>query len=573
MRRKALALAVLAGYASLTDAQTVAQPGAPAGARVPEAGDIGRDLGQDKERFPQPARSVQPSDDIGEAEPGAPTVTVARFEFDDIKLVERQELEALMAPLIGRVLTIRQLERAVQRVTRFYRERGWLAVPYLPRQEVRDGVIRVGVLEGVFDKVETTGNAAQGDIDFARHIVTSRLTPGKPIRVDDLERGLLIANDLPGTLAVGTLGPGSETGTVGLKLKIDRGIRYRADGEFRNFGNRATGVEQLVLGGEYFPENASGASIAARSLASEGMLAHSLAYNRYVGRDGWRIGAQAGHLKYKLIEPYEALDARGESNTLGGAASYPLLRSETANLRTTVSTLYRHSIDYALNVPLRRRRIVNATAGIDGDRADGLWGGGVNWGGVSLTVGRANLRGVIQDYLQDQAGPKVHGPFAKLNFSLNRRQELKDGFSVVASFNLQHAWQNLDASERFVLGGPTNIRAYPVGEAPGDSGMLASVELQRRLRDGWQMFGFIDSGRIQVNQKPWAASASAAALPNRYALHGIGAGARVTTPEGWRVEATAAMPIGSNPGSRFRNREGDGTAHDFRFWIRIAKPF
>ena len=46
------------------------------------------------------------------------------------------------------------------------------------------------------------------------------------------------------------------------------------------------------------------------------------------------------------------------------------------------------------------------------------------------------------------------------------------------NFHSQLASKDLDGSEQFVLGGANGVRAYPQGEASGDSGYQATAELR-----------------------------------------------------------------------------------------------
>ena len=43
---------------------------------------------------------------------------------------------------------------------------------------------------------------------------------------------------------------------------------------------------------------------------------------------------------------------------------------------------------------------------------------------------------------------------------------------IGSRLSLQETGTNLDSSEDFLLGGPYGVRAYPLGEAPGDRGYL-----------------------------------------------------------------------------------------------------
>lgn len=61
----------------------------------------------------------------------------------------------------------------------------------------------------------------------------------------------------------------------------------------------------------------------------------------------------------------------------------------------------------------------------------------------------------------------------------------------------QLANRNLDSSEQFYLGGADAVRAYPQGEAGGDSGYQATAELRYQTPvKGMSMTLFADVGEV-----------------------------------------------------------------------------
>jgi len=70
------------------------------------------------------------------------------------------------------------------------------------------------------------------------------------------------------------------------------------------------------------------------------------------------------------------------------------------------------------------------------------------------------------------------------------------------SFAGQLASKNLHSSEKFYLGGPTGVRAYPQSEADGDEGYRFTAELRYRVpglstpKSGFYLAGFFDYGGV-----------------------------------------------------------------------------
>jgi hemolysin activation/secretion protein len=117
------------------------------------------------------------------------------------------------------------------------------------------------------------------------------------------------------------------------------------------------------------------------------------------------------------------------------------------------------------------------------------------------------------------------GDFAKFNIDGRRLQRVNDNMNFLLSFSAQRAMKNLASAEKFSLGGPNAVRAYPVGEATGDDGLVVTGEL-RYIPPGAKVFGgdfilsgFIDYGIAKLNHEPLASDTE-----NHRELSGYGVG-------------------------------------------------
>jgi hemolysin activation/secretion protein len=81
--------------------------------------------------------------------------------------------------------------------------------------------------------------------------------------------------------------------------------------------------------------------------------------------------------------------------------------------------------------------------------------------------------------------------------------------SVYGALQGQWSNRNLDSVEKFTLGGPAGLRGYPVGEAVGDEGAIATLELRDSFAlaalggDNITLSLFRDNGWLKVNHTPW----------------------------------------------------------------------
>lgn len=503
-------------------------------------------------------------------------VTVKRFVVEGATLIPAAELAALLADRIGQTQTLAELEHAAQRIAEHYRRHGWFVRAYLPAQDVTDGIVRIQVVEGRFggSRLDETPGATRADAAFVQRMVTGTLTVGEPLPAGAIEQGLLRANDLPGIRATGILEAGEQAGETRLLLKVEDTPFITGDLGASNYGSKATGRAQGIGGIALNNLTGFGDRLSLRGLAAEDLASVAVNYSLPLGTDGWRLGAHASSLHYRLGDRFRALDADGDASTWGATLSWAWLRTQQRNLAFSARAERRDYADDMLDAALRRHRVEALTLSADGDFVDGLGGGAHTTGSLQLVSGRLDLRRVDADIALDQAGPKSEGRYTKLALRLARNQTLGRSLSLQATLSGQLADRNLGSSEKFSLGGPYGVRAYPINEAAGDHGWLLNLELRRELGHGFVASLFYDVGQVRLHHDTWAGWQGGGDTPNRYTLDGAGLGLSWSGSGGWLVTAAVAAPLGSNPGRDARNDNNDGSDHRaVRGWLSLNKFF
>jgi len=211
---------------------------------------------------------------------------------------------------------------------------------------------------------------------------------------------------------------------------------------------------------------------------------------------------------YGLGDVFKELDAVGRSNTTELSLRYPLLRSVTANAYAQLGVETRNLRDEVRSTGTRTdKRARVASLNLWGDRRDSWLGGGITQASLGLTSGQLMLRSPDAAEL-DGLAARTAGSYHKWSWSLERQQVLMQGVNLSAALRGQQASKNLDSSEKFSLGGPGGVRAYGSGEASGDEGWLASLELRYALTREIGVSVFHDAGRVSVNRKPFLDSAN-----------------------------------------------------------------
>jgi hemolysin activation/secretion protein len=492
-------------------------------------------------------------------------IQVRSLRVTGASLFSEDTLIAATAFRPGSELNLAELRTLAAKISAYYNERGYfLALAYLPAQNIDGGSVTIAVIEGRYGKVSADNktNLSNG----AAQAMVRGLNSGDIVASAPLERRLLLMSDIPGVQVKSVLTPGTAVGTSDLVAVLSQGRRITGSTEADNAGNRYTGAYRL--GGGININNPAGIGdlVSLRLLASTSSLGYGrLAYQAPVG--GATVGAAYTYIRYRLGRDFRALRATGNADIMSLFASYPLIRSRSTNLYATAgvdSKRFEDRIGLDDSESRRRSRVLNF--GVSGNSEDGFGGGGWNVASLGWTTGRLNIRSPLES-ATDALTARSEGGFSKAQFSAARLQSIAGPVSLYASLRGQLAFDNLDSSEKMELGGAYGVRAYPEGEAYGDQGYLATVEgrvtLARSafgLPGELQSFGFVDVGQVDYAKDPWFSES------NRAHRSGIGAGLSWAAPGGLLVKGTYAHKLGNAETTSGPDKSG-------RAWFQIVKLF
>jgi hemolysin activation/secretion protein len=473
-------------------------------------------------------------------------------------------LAPALADFFNRDLDFADLKRMADAVAAAYRQAGWIARVYLPEQDISEGVITLQVVEAQFAGLRVEGEApklVKGSAIEA--YFNARQAVGQPLNATALDRALLLADDLPGVSVAGTLVPGQADGETALVLQTTDEPFIYGDVGLDNTGSRSQGSDRLTLNMAINSPGSRGELVSLTLLRTRGSDYSRVALTVPAGHDGLRLGVNASALNYKVINgpgADSAVPIQGNSGGLGLALTYPMVRAREHNLYVSAA-LDRKSF-YTSDAQVRSDyESQSLSAGLSGNRFDGLGGGGAN--SASVQIFRGRLTHMQAHSLKDTIGRDYN----KLTYSLSRQQTLTADHSLLFSLQGQYASQLLDSSEKFYLGGAQSVRAYPASELGGERGQVLSGEWRWRLAPALVLSAFMDMGRVV------ALAASASDQDSPMVLRGHGLSVAWQTPMGLSTRLTWARRDGSNPKSTLTGLDGDGTLKKDRFWFTASLPF
>ncbi len=516
------------------------------------------------------------------------TVTVNAVVFSGNTLVPSADLQPLAASVVGKTVTIGELQEVAYKVSDYYRAKGYMvARAYIPAQQVKDGTIEIQIIEGRRDQVKVNpGNDPLVRQSYQQSVMENAIPAGAVLTEADLERGLLLLGDLPGVTNVkGVLEPGSQVGTSNVVVNSEAANRFFGALDFDDFGNRYSGQgrvgftagvnsltgygDQLTFRGQTSGQQSGGQTNYGR-----------IAYQLPIGSDGFKLGAAYASMYYRLgVNPiYTANNTNGTAETASLFGTYPFIRTRALNLYGQIGyDNIQTNNDNAGGLPTYnlKSNINVVNAGVNGNSRDLFLSGGINTFSASITAGDTKN---TNNYGGQTWGLVTDGAFQRYNLAAARTQRVTDSLQGVINAYGQFATKNLDGSQKFYLGGPTGVRSYPVGEGAGSQGGVFQFEAQQALWYGSPVgnitgIAFYDAGVTQLYRTtPVGWNVLTPGRSNTYWLQGIGLGLKTTVSTNAYLSATWAHTVGVNNG-QINGNNSNGQDLKNQFWLQGVYQF
>ena len=486
---------------------------APAGAQVaipPELEPTRPE--QNLERGPRVQSSPRPVTPLVRQEQAPENAEAIPFVFRELTIegataLEPDALHALWSVAPGETASVADLFDFANAITRAYAEAGYaLSFAVVPEQHIENGAVTVRVIEGFVEEIVFVGARAQqlrGRAVLRRaEQVASRLRRSRPLQTADLERYLLLLNDLPGLTVSATLEASADrAGGAVLNLEVTEHHTVSAGLSYNSYmpaalGRDVAGVEAGYFGGLTGTDELRVS--AWQSLSSNAYWSMAGRASSAIGAEGLRVGVSGLHSRSDPQTAFlEALEFLGETTSASVFASYPLIRSRTKNLTLSAALSLTDVDAEILDAALTRDRMRGLEVSLAYDFAGAS---------RAVTYVRAGYeRGI--DRFGAAGSSRANGQLAYhiLTLDAQRTQPLFAAFSGEVSaqvaFHGQVAFGSggLFSPVECAFGGRRFGRGYDAGVVTGDHCALGHGELAWRGRVGpadTTVYGFGDVGYL-----------------------------------------------------------------------------
>lgn len=491
-------------------------------------------------------------------------VPVREIHFIGNYSIPESELRPLVQELIGRDAALDEIQTAVSRVKKHYREKGYIATyAYVPPQEVQNGVVSIDVIEGRLGELRVEGGKFYSP-EWLRKQFSAK--SGEVLTYDLIRKDLNRLNrreDLKAKLA---LEAGKQIGTADAVVTVEDQYPIHLSTSLNNSGTKSTGLYSWGVAARNNNLTGRGDVLSLTTQLSSGVGALGAGYDAPLPAfDGQtRAGYQFSYADVDIGGAFRALRAEGKAAT----HSFYLTRP----LRETAST----TIDGTIGFDMKevRNKLLGQSSGKDDLRIlrvesslehEGEGHKSAASGGVY--VGIPDIFGGMDDEDPEATRAGTGGEFFAARGQAAHFRRLGEALLLAVRASAQATSDNLPSSEQFRLGGARSVRGYGESEALADYGAQVSAEIfmplnfipadwhiptGESMREAIQAFVFADAG--------YGALRSPAPGENKHkALAGAGAGVRIKLGRQFFARLEYGFPLGDEP--------ADNRDHAFYFTL------
>ena len=494
--------------------------------------------------------------------PEGPTFDILEYEITGNTVLDAATIELAVQDHLGPGRRMNDVEDARAALEAAYQKAGYLTVGVdIPEQRIEDGVVRLAVVEGKVHAVYITGSRYHSQ-DWIRTRV-AELAPG---RVPDFTRvqQQLAEVGREDRRVQPVLKPGRLPGTVDIDLQVTDSLPAGGSIEVNNQHAAGTTPTRILASGHYdnLFQRDHALNVTLQTAPEKPKESEVAVANYSVPFDGGDTLATNVVVSNSNVATLGGTEVLGKGFTLGLRWQHPVgydsgwwsfsagfdykdLRQRTQFGADGVSTPLRY-------LPFQ--------FGIFGQWAAGPDRASFNGSGTFA---------MSPIFRRDVDCPAAGGFTRQDQFSCNHQGSdgsfgavkgdvrLSHQFelaSVALRMGAQFASQPLVNAEQYTLGGADTVRGYFEGEASGDEGALASLELKtanlaapfgakaaERFKE-LALLAFVDAG-LTYNIDP------AAGQPGHVALLGVGTGARISLRNGLDGQVDVAWPQKPTPNS------------------------
>lgn len=511
------------------------------------------------EETPRPEHSSAPRVDIqAGVDPTSASgreILVGAIALSGLQALEPADFAEVIEPRLGQVLDDAALRALTGAIAQQAQSHGFaFATALIEPQRLSSGILTVHVDEGRIDEIRIEG-AEHPSVRAA----LAPLASGAPARLAEVERRLLLAEDIDGVHIRNSRYV--REGDRGILLVEVVSDPFTARAVVSNQGTRPVGPVQLRIdadvNGLLAADDSLSLSYTATPLQPRELHYGYGRYAKRVSASGTEIGLSGSISQARPGAYLRDLRLRSRSWYVAANLLQPLLRTRAASLWFEGELGLRRLTQWQDDLLVRRDRLAVARAGLYGYAR--LGGGWLRAGGT-MSQGLGIL-GATKSGDPLASRTDADGIFTSLYAWTEWTGALGHDFGLRLAAQGQLASEPVLVTEEAGLGGTGFLRGYDWSERSGDRGIMGSAELRYDWKNPFdlipnaQVYGFIDGGVVDNLENGFGSGS----------LASLGGGLRADLGAQVRADLGVAVPL---TGTRYDT--GDETP---KVNVSVAKAF
>jgi len=435
---------------------------------------------------------------IVDIEKSTPVQHVGSLEVQKFVFLIRDQLRR-------RGVTLGMIETVADTITQLYRERGFiLAKAYIPKQQVRDGVVSLSLLLGELGDVEVEDHTRVSP-DLIGRVFKNDLH--KPVANWKIDEALTLINDIPGLRAQGFFSPGGQVGDTRMTVKVTEEKWTTMNVRLDNHGSKSTSENRAYA--DIYVHNPLGYGDelyvgVLNSYNPDSSTYGSIRYNSFILNPRWRasVGFSTNDFVSRNLRQAGASYFTGQSDVADASLKHVFKRSRVNNYSAEIKFMdINTELDTQSNVTQENVKKTSLSFNFDllNEKRRQLY-----LGYMALHQASTNESGGFDG--------ATSGSESYLSFDLSMLSFLKIPFTssesrIVWKSSGQYAGKSLSNLNQINLTGPTRTRGFGVNGLQTDDGLYVGADwiftlpkfggktlLGENINRVFQPFFFVDSG-------------------------------------------------------------------------------
>jgi hemolysin activation/secretion protein len=419
------------------------------------------------------------------------TIRVEHVQFQGGTVFELEQLATMVQPLIGKDVSRVEIVKVLRAITDLYKQAGYaLSFAQLPKQNTSDGRLTIVLVEGYIAQSEILVEDEQVRQRLTR--IASNLQADRPLKRESFERNVKLIEATPGyRFKVRVPKPKTQGGGTTLRIEEVKATPYAT-----SLGFDDSEHEELRLLGSLSVHNLTSYG---DKLTLSGLLPndtvnayYGLNYQQDIGASGMQMSLAANHFDSEGDDRIFVADIPlnyEENKTrdrLSAGLKYPLQLSRQSAwwIGTTL-----HHLDEDSTFQLSRMDGTGSAVKLDKALRYSALELHSNWYKKSrryvLSMSGSIKQGVDlfgnENELNDSGGTRKGSEtthFTSLRFDTSWRYMMTPRWRVQTKASLFWSDDVLPSAEQIRYGGPRFGRGYADGQAQGDEGVAAELEVR-----------------------------------------------------------------------------------------------